>query len=223
MLAVTLSSLLIFEHLESVWTYGVHSSGRHLRDSKVCVETAVRSNVWAALSSGADNCFEKKTEYRLDCRAVVRVFGYWNLDSSLWFRFMIFRIWLFYRLWTWDFATYYKKWKYTSAVRSKISSRLIFASCVWYSDRAHYELCALIMDIGRGLPLQLQCSYQGHQGDFRQSVRGNYKTRFWGGQSRSAVEGNVSIYQVYLVSRITGEGAGRSFEGRGGLVLIKSI
>ena len=26
-------------------------------------------------------------------------------------------------------------------MRSKISSKLVFASCVWYSDRAHYELC----------------------------------------------------------------------------------
>ena len=36
------------------------------------------------------------------------------------------------------------------------------------------------------------------------------------------MKGNVSFYQVNLVSRITGEGVGRSFEGRGGLVLIKS-
>ena len=36
------------------------------------------------------------------------------------------------------------------------------------------------------------------------------------------MEGNVSFYRVNLVSRITGEGEGRSFEGRGGLVLIKS-
>ena len=78
---------------------------------------------------------------------------------------------------------YYKKWKYTPAVRSKISSKLIFASCVWYSDRGHYELCVFIKDIGRRLPLQLQCSYQGQQGDFSQSVRWNYKTRFWGGQN----------------------------------------
>ena len=33
-------------------------------------------------------------------------------------------------------------------------------------------------DIGRRLPLQLQCSYQGQQGDVKRSVRGNYKTRF---------------------------------------------
>ena len=68
-------------------------------------------------------------------------------------------------------------------MRSNISSKLIFASCVWYSDRAHYELCVLIKDIGRRLPLQLQCSYQGQQDDFCQSVRENYKTRFWGGQN----------------------------------------
>ena len=32
----------------------------------------------------------------------------------------------------------------------------------------------------------------------------------------------MSFYQVNLVSRITGEVGGRSFEGRGGVVLIKS-
>ena len=89
---------------------------------------------------------------------------------------------------------YYKKWKYTPAVRSKMSSKLIFASCVWYSDRAHYELCVLIKDIGRRLPLQLQCSYQGQQDDFSQSVRGNYKTRFWGGQNLTAVKGNIILW-----------------------------
>ena len=36
------------------------------------------------------------------------------------------------------------------------------------------------------------------------------------------MEGNVSFYQVNLVSRITGEEGGGSFEGRGSLVLIKS-
>ena len=82
-----------------------------------------------------------------------------------------------------------QKLKYTPAVRSNILSKLIFASCLWYSDRAHYELCVLIKDIGRRLPLQLQCSYQGQQDDFSQSVRGNYKTRFWGGQNLTAVKG----------------------------------
>ena len=38
--------------------------------------------------------------------------------------------------------------------------------------------CVLIKDIGRRLPLQLQCRYQGQQGDVSQSVRGNYETRF---------------------------------------------
>ena len=58
--------------------------------------------------------------------------------------------------------------------------------------------------IGRRLPLQLQCSYQGQQGDVRQSVRGNYKTRFRGGQYLTAVEGNASVYQVNPVSRMSG-------------------
>ena len=84
---------------------------------------------------------------------------------------------------------------------------------MWYSDRAHYELCVLIKDIiGRRLPLQLQCSYQGQQDGFSQSVRGNYKTRFWGGQNLTAVKGNVSFfYQVNLGSRNSGEGGGAEF------------
>ena len=98
------------------------------------------------------------------------------------------------------------KIKYTPAVRSKILSKLIFASCVWHSDRAYYGLCVLIKDIGRRLPLELLCSYQGEQGDVSQPVRGNYKTRFWGGQNLTAVEGNASVYHVNPLSRITGEG-----------------
>ena len=55
-------------------------------------------------------------------------------------------------------------------MRSKILSKLIFPSCVWYSDRAYYGFRVFIKDIGRRLPLQLQCSYQGQQGDARQSL-----------------------------------------------------
>ena len=91
-------------------------------------------------------------------------------------------------------------------MRSNILSKLIFASCVWYSDCAYYGLFFLIKEIGRRLPLQLQCSYQGQQGVVRQPVRGSYKTRFWGGQNLTAVEGNASFFQVNTVSRITGEG-----------------
>ena len=40
--------------------------------------------------------------------------------------------------------------------------------CVIPRSRA---LRVVIKDIGRRLPLQLQCSYQGQQGDFSQSVR----------------------------------------------------
>ena len=75
-----------------------------------------------------------------------------------------------------------EKTKYTPAVRSNILVKLIFASCVPYSDRACYGLGVLIKDIGRRLPLQLQCSYQGQQGDVGRSVRGNYKTRFCEGK-----------------------------------------
>ena len=54
----------------------------------------------------------------------------------------------------------------------------MFASGVSYFDRAYYELFVRVKDIGRRLPLQLQCSYHGRQGDARLSVRGSYKTRF---------------------------------------------
>ena len=62
------------------------------------------------------------------------------------------------------------------------------------------------MNIGQRLPLEIECSlYQGQQGDVNQSVRGNYEIRFRGGQNLTAVEGNVSVYQVHPVSRITGD------------------
>ena len=74
--------------------------------------------------------------------------------------------------------TYIKKKQYTQAVRSELLWKIIFAIRVWYSDGAYYGLCVLIEDIGRRLPLHLQCSYQGLQGDVIQSVRGNYIPRF---------------------------------------------
>ena len=43
------------------------------------------------------------------------------------------------------------KIKIHSSCESKILSKLIFASCVRYSDRAYYGLCVLIKDIGRRL------------------------------------------------------------------------
>ena len=67
------------------------------------------------------------------------------------------------------------------AVRSKILSKLIFFCklCVIFRLRVHHWVCVLVKDIGRRLPLELQCSlYQGQQGDVSQSVRGSYKTRF---------------------------------------------
>ena len=59
---------------------------------------------------------------------------------------------------------------------------------------------------GRQLPLQLERSYQGQRRDVCQSVRGNCKKRFGGGQNLIAVEGNASVYQVNPVSRKAGEG-----------------
>ena len=68
------------------------------------------------------------------------------------------------------------------------------------------RVCSLIKDsrTGRRLPLELvlQCSlYQGQEGDATRSqpVRGNYKTRLWGGQNPAAVEGKASDHHVYPV------------------------
>ena len=64
----------------------------------------------------------------------------------------------------------------------------------------------LIKNIGRRLPLELQCSlYQGQQVDVNRYVRGNYTLRFRGGQTLTALEGNASVYQVYPGSHITGK------------------
>ena len=62
-----------------------------------------------------------------------------------------------------------------------------------------------------------ECSlYQGQQGDVNQSVRRNYKTRFRGDKNLTAVEGNASVYHVYPVPRITGEGRAAFLRGGGG-------
>ena len=46
-----------------------------------------------------------------------------------------------------------------AAVTSKITSKLMFESCVWHSNRAYdYSGCVFIRDIGRRLPSELQCS-----------------------------------------------------------------
>ena len=77
-------------------------------------------------------------------------------------------------------------------------SKLIFASCVWYSDRAYYWVCALIKNIGRRLPLQLQCSlYQGQQGDV--SLCAEFKKKgLRGGQNVTAVEGMHQFIKCIL-------------------------
>ena len=50
--------------------------------------------------------------------------------------------------------------------------------CVILRSRVLRGVCPH-KDVGRRLPLELQCSlYQGQQGDVNQSVRGNYKTGF---------------------------------------------
>ena len=50
--------------------------------------------------------------------------------------------------------------------------------CVILRSRVLLGCVSSLRNIGRRLPLELQCSlHQGQQGDVSQSVRGNYKTR----------------------------------------------
>ena len=70
--------------------------------------------------------------------------------------------------------------------------------CVIPRSRSLLGVYILFKNIGRRLPLELQCSlYQGQQGDVNQSVRGNYETRFRGGQSLTAVECTSLLGYVY--------------------------
>ena len=72
-----------------------------------------------------------------------------------------------------------KKQTHTTAVRSKISSTLILASCVIDTPIAGVPGCVLVKDTGWRLPSELACSrvninkvtFINHQ-----SARGNYKT-----------------------------------------------
>ena len=54
--------------------------------------------------------------------------------------------------------THRRKLCVTPAVRSDISSKLIVARFVVYSDRVYYWMCILDKDVGQRLPLELQCS-----------------------------------------------------------------
>ena len=69
-------------------------------------------------------------------------------------------------------------------------------------------MCVLFVDLRRRLPLEVRCSlYQRQQADVNLSVvRGSYETRFRGGQNLAAMERNASVYQLYRLNRITGEG-----------------
>ena len=112
-------------------------------------------------------------------------------------------------------TTYCIKQKYTPAVRSKICGNSSLQA-VCDTPIARITGCVRIKDIGRRLPLELQCSlYQGQQGGVSQSVRGNNKNRFRGGHILTAVEENASVYQVYPVSRITRERRAEFLRARG--------
>ena len=75
---------------------------------------------------------------------------------------------------------YYKNKKHSSCeIEDFVETHLCKLSvCDTPIARITGCVSSLFKDIGRRLPLKLQCSYQGQQGDVRQSVRGNYKTRF---------------------------------------------
>ena len=64
--------------------------------------------------------------------------------------------------------------------------------------------------------------HQGEQSYVRQSLRGNYRTCFRGGQNiMTAVVGNAPICQVYPVYGITGDGRAQLFQIVGAWVLSR--
>ena len=79
-----------------------------------------------------------------------------------------------------DFTVVYYKIKILSSsceIKDVIGTHIFHAVCD--TPIARIVGCVLIKDIGRRLPLELQCSYQGQQGHVNQSVHENYrKTRF---------------------------------------------
>ena len=109
-----------------------------------------------------------------------------------------------------------------------VETRILQAVCD--TPIARVTGCVLIKDIGRRLLLELQCSlYQGQQGDALVSLCAEtIKPVFEGDKIWQQVCGRKCIrlvYQVYPVSRITGEErtkfggrwrGGRGFENEGG-------
>ena len=108
-------------------------------------------------------------------------------------------------------------------MRSKIC-RNLSSHAVCDAPIARITGCVLIKDIGRRLPLELQCNlYQGQQGDVDQSVRGNYKNPFLRDQNLTAVEGNASVHQVYPVSSTTSKERAECLKGWGGGGYFKQL
>ena len=58
-------------------------------------------------------------------------------------------------------SIHHKKKKCSPAVRSKISSKLIFASCVCYSDRAYYVVCVPIYEKQKKETIRFRYSMYG--------------------------------------------------------------
>ena len=70
-----------FEQWESEWIFSMYPARRHLSNSKVSFDTAVRSHLLAALFYGADSRFVCKAEcwYKVDAC----VFGFLELGFQI--------------------------------------------------------------------------------------------------------------------------------------------
>ena len=76
-----------FEHLESEWIFSMYPAGRHLTNTKVSFETAVRSHFLSALFYGADDGFIRKAECWLQVRCLgfrILIFGFHIWVFGLW-------------------------------------------------------------------------------------------------------------------------------------------
>ena len=59
---------------------------------------------------------------------------------------------------------------------SEVSSKLVFASCLWFSGRMHYWVCVLIKNVGRRLPSE---HIKGQFGGLKPGTHATGKVHFF--------------------------------------------
>ena len=77
--------------MKSEWVFSMYPAGRHLSNSKVSFETAIRSKLLASLSHGADNRFIRQAGLVI-IGPMFEFLDFWNLDFRFEFSVYGFRI-----------------------------------------------------------------------------------------------------------------------------------